>query len=133
MIAALAVAAVLTAIGLGLQAIGTPANSRLRRFDERRVEDLRAATEDITTYWTNHHSLPTALDSLGPSIAAATPLRDPADGTAYEYRVLGDSTYELCASFARASEASGRGALSDAWQHGPGHQCFRRHVSADST
>jgi hypothetical protein len=47
------------------------------------------------------------------------------DGRAYEYRVTGGRTYELCATFQRDSNGQSGTQSGHFWTHGPGRQCFQ--------
>ena len=126
---AIAVAVVVTlAIATGLYLAGSPGEARLRRLDERRTEDLSSAQEAIRLYWTRHNTLPAALDSV--AALSDWRFRDPSTGLAYAYKATGDSTYDLCADFARESAPSQYGGPRvNIWNHGPGRQCFHLSVT----
>jgi hypothetical protein len=66
--------------------------------------------------------LPPSLDALAETESGLAPanLGDPETDEAYEYRVTGAETYELCANFGAASGPE------DAirWRHKPGRTCF---------
>lgn len=126
----LAVAAgvvVVAAVVGGLVIVGGPGEARLEKLDTARRDDLRTIEHAVAEVWDRTDALPPSLDSL----RAADRLRpedlaDPETGASYDYRVLSDSTYELCATFARASDdrerwLHDRSAI-DA--HGAGRHCF---------
>lgn len=112
---------VLAAIGFGLYLSGSPAEARLRRLDERRVDDLRNLRTLADAYWTRERRLPASLSDLPPRDSAR--FRDPVSGELYGYRVTGDSTYELCATFARPAE-DGYYAARAYWRHEQGEHCY---------
>lgn len=118
-------AVVLVAVGAGLYLVGSPAKARLHALDDRRASDLREASHQVSAYWQARAALPPTLDSLSPIAGDSLAYRDPATGTPYEYRVTGDSTYDLCAVFTYPSEG-GYGV--DPWRHPAGKHCFQRHV-----
>jgi hypothetical protein len=116
-------AAALAAIVVGLYVVGSPAEARLRRLDERRVEDLRRARYSVHRYWTRHGQLPSSLDSLSQGSEEAL-YRDPATGRAYAYRTTSDTSYELCAVFARPASEGWQRARDEDWRHPAGEKCF---------
>jgi hypothetical protein len=111
----------LAAAGSGLWLIGSPAEQAARRIDNRRIEELGTLKQAVDLYWTRNQSLPEDLQSLAAALAAQLPTEDPQTGEPYEYRALQGEQFELCASFARASDNLLRDAM---WTHGPGRQCF---------
>lgn len=116
-------AGVLVAVLVGLYLIGSPAEARLLRFDERRVDDLRTAQGAIQSYWTARGRLPPDLDSVPLAVANDRRFHDPSTGVPYLYQPSGDSTYSLCADFARPSPPDNP-AYETAWRHPAGHFCF---------
>ena len=94
-----AIAVVATAVGVGLVQLGPPSEERSRRFDERRVEDLRRIADNVDLYVTREGSLPTSLDALSASSLPPIRIIDPAREAPYDYAIIGDSTFELCARF----------------------------------
>jgi len=123
--AAVLVAAVVGAVAAGLAVVGSPAKARLRRLDERRIEDLRDISQATDRHYLRYGRLPPSLDSLTPEIGAPSSIRDPAGAEPYVYRVLSDSTYELCARFALGSSTSEGRFGPDLWAHRAGQQCFQ--------
>ncbi|MFC2099545.1 hypothetical protein ACFLSF_01780 [Candidatus Bipolaricaulota bacterium] len=120
------VVVIVAAVIGGIALLDSPAQERLRRLDERRVDDLHQLAYGVDIYWTREGSLPASLADLSEEERIARDLADPATGQAYEYRVLGDKTFELCAVFARDTGTDGRDTpLRSFWLHGPGRQCFQ--------
>jgi hypothetical protein len=119
---------VVTAVMAGFMIAGSPAQARLERLDERRVQDLSLVRESVNIYWNRHSSLPATLaDAAGDSGLPPIPT-DPTTKQAYGYRVTGPKTFELCAEFqARSGDAT---VWRDAgyWGHGIGRHCFSREV-----
>ena len=56
---------------------------------------------DIDVYYQDYNKLPETLDELIAAYSYLTnqDLFDPLTGEKFEYRVIGDDTYELCANF----------------------------------
>jgi hypothetical protein len=117
----------------GLFVVGSPATERLRRFDAQRAGDIKIISEEVFNVsvgstWRNSavpltmkQALPRSLDEV---LAAARQRRprisDPKTGTAYEYQVLGESTFRVCASFEQVRDEAG----DVAWNHPAGRHCF---------
>lgn len=125
-VASVVVALVVAAVIVGVILLDSPAQERLRRLDERRVSDLRELSYAVDVYWTREGSLPSSLEDLSNEERVVRELADPETGNPYEYRVLGDKAYELCAVFARDTATDEREApFRSLWSHGPGRQCFQ--------
>ncbi len=118
------------AIVAGVVMIGSPGDARARRLDERRVSHLRWITRATDQYRSRHDRLPASLQELAQDRDASVPVRDPATGEFYEYRVLGPKTYTVCARFERAdldsSYPEAETGTGDVWRHGVGRRCFQR-------
>ncbi len=135
------VAIVVAAVVYGFVAAGSPFAERMRRFDERRVQDLQNIQWQAVNYWQKKEKLPNQLYDLRDEISGFVPPRDPESGNAYEYRVLADLKFELCATFATessdepASEPKPAGLGYDGsymkptnWMHSAGRVCFERTI-----
>ncbi len=116
----------------GLFLAGSPGEARLTRLDDRRKVDLQMISRATDFYWSQKQELPLDLEQLsrerGVRIRA---ILDPGSGEPYEYRILGEKSYELCAVFdledqspeeryPRESIVSGE----RFWTHGVGRVCF---------
>ncbi len=116
---------VLAVIIVGVTLLDSPAQERLRRLDERRVDDLRNLSYELDFYWTREGTLPPSLEELSSEPGVFVKLLDPETGLPYEYRVLSSNTYELCAVFALDTAEEQDRFYKDIWSHGPGRQCFQ--------
>ena len=126
LVAAGLIVVVVAAVVIGVILLDSPAQERLRRLDERRVDDLHQLAFGVDIYWTREGHLPASLAELSEEERIVRDLADPATGQPYEYRVLGDKTFELCAVFTRDSGTNERDFLDRSfWLHGPGRQCFQ--------
>ena len=124
------IVAVLAVVIVGVTLLDSPAQERLRRLDERRVDDLRSISAELDIYWTREGTLPSSLEELANEPGVFIELYDPETGQPYEYRVLGSNAYELCAEFARdTAEGQGR-PYRDYWPHGQGRHCFELKAQA---
>jgi hypothetical protein len=114
---------VATVIVVGLTIIGPPADERGRRLDERRVTELQQIEAAVDVYFSRHQRLPESLQALAGEIGLPQALGAPPAGP-YEYRVIDDGHYEVCATFQRASAESSRW-TEGFWSHVAGRRCFR--------
>jgi hypothetical protein len=116
----------MAAVAIGMLLLGSPAEERVRRFDERRVQDLASIARAVDLYWTRHVRLPSSFDELRKEPGGDAGFNDPSTNDLYQYRPLEAGSYELCAQFERGSRPPGRATGDDFWSHGTGRQCFRR-------
>ncbi len=115
---------VVAAVVQGLFMIGPIDEQRSRKFDERRLSDLRRIASSVEFYHRNHKELPENLDTLAKQPGSHVSLVDPESGKPYTYRRLSPETYELCATFALESDES----TALRWSHKAGRACFRLSV-----
>jgi len=121
-VAGAAIVLVAAAIGVGVYLVGPPAEQRLRRLDDRRVEDLGQLREQVRTFADREKRLPGSLQEIAflPDASA----RDPVTNQPYGYRVTGHDTFELCADFDRPSDPDRLPFVNNEFRHGVGHTCF---------
>lgn len=139
------IAVVVIAIIAGFFVAGSPQAERIRRLDQRRVENLQNIQSQIIFFWQQKNRLPNTVDELRDSISGYVPPRDPKTGASYEYRVLGELKFELCADFKTESRENvpsrenvmavpqkigpaSQSIESENWQHGIGRSCFERTI-----
>lgn len=120
-------AAVIAAVIAAIIVLGSPAQQRQRHLDERRVRDLSSISASINLYASTHGALPPDLAALGKEPGPRRAPNDPDAGTPYEYSVLTDESYRLCATFASPSPETNAPYMErDGWTHAAGRQCFER-------
>ena len=118
--------AVLVAVTVAIYLMGSPAQERARRTDQRRVADLTSVARAVDLHWSRNGALPQSLQDLAKMPGGMIRINDPETGESYEYRALEGGNYELCARFATdTGEASGT-VGPGSWSHGSARQCFRR-------
>lgn len=120
-------AVVVLSVGAALWLADSPTEERQRRLDDRRVMDLQAIERALDVYFSRNGDLPQTLEELGEGYGVADRRHDPVTGEPYGYRVTGDNTHELCATFDTASPAGEDGRWRVAtyfWSHPSGEHCF---------
>ena len=131
-------------IGSGFLIIGTPAQARNYLLDEQKVSDLQTIQSQVVTYWQQEGKLPTSLDPLNDPLSGVTVPTDAQSGQSYDYKVLGNLSFQLCATFNSVTDPNaitpdmlsiptpegpaGSQDLSDSWYHDAGNQCFSRSI-----
>lgn len=119
--------------------VGSPAKQRARRFDERRVSDLQALQNEITSFWNQKGKLPANLSDLTSSISGFIPPKDSETNQNYEYNIKSNLAFELCADFKLPSlnqtnnqptqpQSIYGGPYNQNWTHGAGRVCFERTI-----
>lgn len=134
---------VLVGILAGFFTAGSPFVARMRKFDDRRVGDLQMIQNEIINYWTQKSKLPLMVLDLRNSINGFAAPVDPKSGTAYEYKINSELSFDLCANFELSSSADAVGSGSaypkavsygpygqydQNWDHGAGKECFNRTI-----
>jgi len=96
-----AVVIVLAAITWAFTVIGGPGSQRTLKLDQRRLEDLQSIQWSVINYWQQTETLPANLATLSTPLSQFLVPSDPEfqKGKVYEYRVVGDKSFELCATF----------------------------------
>lgn len=133
MLASAGIVIVVGAASLGFVMAGSPVSARLVRLDDRRVADLREihqAIQQMTTErkqdaWVTVHPLPTTLEDVAAfrrtkQSGRELSLLDPQSGAAYEFRVTGEKSYELCGTFT----AERKKTYELFWNHPAGKHCY---------
>lgn len=131
-------AIVLIAIVWSFLLMGGPGLSRQYRFDEERLNDLRAIHAEILNIAYDGNMarpmpippntrptkpLPKTLQEVSDNaVYQKIDVNDPETKALYEYHVLSSTRYELCAVFSTARDLE----YDIAWNHPAGRHCFQR-------
>jgi hypothetical protein len=123
--AIVAVAAVSTSIWLN-----PPSEVRARAFDQVRLSDLQHVEFAIKKYVDLHHALPVDLKALEGENGLLTQQNwhDPVTKQPFEYEIISENSYRLCANFARNSEKTENVYDYQFKNHGAGRVCFQYSV-----
>ena len=127
--------ALTVAIAVGLWTVGSPGKARAERMDDRRVSHLNSIANAIDAYDDRVGRLPDNLEALSADrnvhLAA---IEDPETAQPYEYRVIDDATYQICATFQQAEHSEDRTRLRRGtrfWDHEAGRHCFTVEVERE--
>ncbi len=127
---------VLASLILGYTYIETPAEVREMRLDTQQVDDLRNVYWQVEESYRVHSVLPETMEDL--YLDGGLP-EAPTGREAYVYKVIDDTTFELCATFVHASqddEFSRVAPIAEKnynWSHQTGEKCFTRTVRMENT
>ena len=125
---ALAILVVVSSVSYGIYLVGTPAEQRTLKFDQRRVGDLTDISFAVASYWEDTDRLPETLADLQGRQTFIRSAEDPETGEPYEYRGLSEKGYELCAVFTTDSAEQDREFpppfSARVWEHSAGRVCF---------
>jgi len=130
------VAVVAFAVVASFFAVGSPAEQKNRRLDERRVNDLQLIQSEIVSFWQGKDRLPDELGELEDSLRGVVIPADPETDAQYVYNIIGEETFELCATFGASSEGKIAEPLyypysQENWDHEAGRFCFERTIDPD--
>ncbi|MEK7503056.1 MAG: hypothetical protein AAB556_01270 [Patescibacteria group bacterium] len=139
------IAVVGASIVAGFFVVDSPAEERLRKFDEQRTGDLRIIQGEIINYWTKKGALPKTLMDLRDDVRGFYLPTDPETEKEYSYQVNGKYEFSLCANFSRASYVMYSkmpkpvpmrpmefgGYLTEDWNHLAGSNCFSRSIDPE--
>ncbi|MDO8752081.1 MAG: DUF5671 domain-containing protein, partial [Candidatus Wolfebacteria bacterium] len=148
------VAIVIAAVIMGFLLIDSPADERAYKNDDRRIQDLQTLQDNIVERWkagAPTSTLPASLNELGIEVTEKEydPLNDPKTKEMYKYGVLGDMSFELCATFEKETRGKGKYPYPERpmpvpvdfekpepqyyiensdWTHDAGEKCFERKI-----
>lgn len=134
--------------GVGIYIAGSPIENRNVRYDEIRLRDLDTIRAGVESYYQDNYQIPGTLSQLlGKRIKTEMPYlkkepKDPKTKKGYEYKAVGATKYELCATFDTSSESIQQrktgleetlGDYSSYYgedrSHPKGHYCFTKTIS----
>lgn len=128
---------IVTAVVIGLSFIGSfflvdsPAVARTKAFDRTRENNLVEIRFAIDNYYREFEKLPENFDELT-DFQAFLPQTDPQTGAEYEYRIIDDQNFELCAEFKTSNKDLAKDEFREfgpnQFVHDVGKTCFTRKV-----
>lgn len=124
---------VIAAIVAGFFFIGSPANRRLIKMDQQRINDLSTIRGNVVNFWEVKERLPQDYGQLEGELLGWTVPVDPETEETYVYEITGELSFRICADFARATENEEYAReyyydhyllKGDSFAHEAGEQCF---------
>lgn len=112
----------------GFLLIDSPQVTKMKKRDQDRVSSLNNIKNIIASDYISSKSLPNDL-----SAPKFSNMLDPETNQPYEYRVISETKYELCATFELEVNASDRDVYSmgEDWDfHKAGRQCFEQEAAS---
>ncbi|HHX82168.1 MAG TPA: hypothetical protein GX696_04200 [Pseudomonadaceae bacterium] len=113
-------------MSLALSACGPAADSAApassSEADNVRLANLQELAAVIGNWYALNRDLPSTLIALGPSAGMSSALVKAVENHEYDYEVLGNEDYNLCARFDMQSKNLNR---DNQWYHDAGKHCFR--------
>jgi len=101
----------------------SPKTTKLKRFDMTRSSDLSNMNSFIISDYSSNKKL---IDPADPKIAN---FKDPETQKPYEYKVLNENEYEICANFAYAiTDIEPYAGTEDWYNHLAGRQCYTKDI-----
>jgi hypothetical protein len=128
----LAVAAsvvVVATVCAAIAVMGTPAQQRLARLDEARIDDLQELAQAVRHQARVAGALPASLQVFAEERGSSLRLADRVTGARYGYMVKDKGVFALCATFdtdtsqVRLADRRWRGNAHE-WDHPAGRHCF---------
>ena len=125
----------------GFSVLGSPRSQRLIKYDEQKINDLQNINGLITNYWQLQKTVPSSLEESKNVLNNSYYIEpvDPQSQKPYEYKKTSSTTYELCATFNKASNDKTNlrarpyidtpypyGSM---WSHPAGHYCFFQNIN----
>lgn len=124
--------AAIAGVILGFVQTGSPAAERARRFDQQRINDLQMITNAVDSFYNSQKRLPASIEEMKnrPDSYLQSQF-DPTTGEPYEYRVVDEKRYDVCATFETDASTSEAGKAStmpvgvpNFWSHPQGQKCY---------
>lgn len=129
---------IITAVVIFISFIGafflvdSPVTARAKAFDQTRASNLSEIRYTINNYYNENNKLPEILEDLHDQTAFLQ-ITDPKTDKAYEYRIIDELNYELCANF--NTSIKGLTGKDVQYRYGPdgfvyeeGRNCFTKKV-----
>lgn len=125
---------ILTIIG-GIMMIGSPNELRNKRIDDIRVENLNTVQSEIIYFWQSKNRLPNSIEELRDDLRVFYPPTDPDTEESYEYQIVNEKTFKLCANF-KTDSLENKNMRPDfyglgSFEHSAEYTCFERTIDPE--
>lgn len=110
---------------------GSPRAARDNKYDTTRLSDMQNIKNWINTFYNKNKRLPSSIYEASADYSSynqSASMKDPESKTEYEYTLLNDKDYKLCATFA-TDTTKNTSDYNKQFAHPIGYFCFQ--LSAD--
>ena len=127
---------ILAAFVTSLFIVESPLEARNRKTDQQVINDFHNIDGLVYSYYKEYEKLPDSLNILQDEYDYLDneDIEHPVSGQEYDYNILEDNKYELCAEFLTTSEElnSRLDYIADpsVWEHEAGYYCINKKVSS---
>ena len=124
------VGSIILGVVLAAMQLEPPSVVHAQHLDATRIQRLNQTETQVESFTRTAKHLPAHFEDLwAENPYSRDNFLDPETGAPFEYRVVKDNTFELCATFVTASKESPALAYENNWKHPSGHFCFVRHTA----
>jgi TRAP-type C4-dicarboxylate transport system permease small subunit len=126
-------ALVLAILISGFLVADSPAKVRNMKYDSEIIRDFNTISHEINNYHTRNDKLPKDLEMLendAEFIKISNYIKNEETRKVYEYQVINDTEYELCATFRESNLDDNQDGdyMYEEWPHEKGNKCFQKKV-----
>ncbi|MEK7557588.1 MAG: DUF5671 domain-containing protein [Patescibacteria group bacterium] len=117
--------------------VESPAKTRNRKLDNAILQRFDRIDSEIQSYYIDKKKLPDNFKVLlaGQSYLNSDDLKDPATNVAFDYKVSGGGSYQLCANFRLSNKDKNiqdegmNDNFKERWSHEIGYQCLNQKIA----
>ncbi|MFA4941074.1 MAG: DUF5671 domain-containing protein [Patescibacteria group bacterium] len=128
-------AIILATFVASLFAVESPVQTRARKYDSLVLGNFNNINSAINSYYKEYKKMPGGLNELKGeySYLGEDSTKDPEKKNEFEYRIVGENTYELCAEFKTSNKNNDNdngdySYYKEKWPHEAGYQCLKQKV-----
>jgi hypothetical protein len=117
--------------------VESPSATRDRKIDEQIINNFSSLEYAINDYYNQFNKMPVSLMEVkeeSKSILRDEDLRDPESKELFEYKVTGETSFELCANFRTSNKDNDNARyryMPENNLHDSGYQCLERKIKSD--
>ena len=115
--------------------IESPALTRNKKIDDKIVNAFSSLDGAVNNYYNNMKTLPNNIEELieENSYLNENIYKNPNNGKFYEYKVISEKEYELCADFLTSNKEETEDYYARTnWKHDEGYQCIKKKIGLEN-
>ncbi|MFC4348832.1 hypothetical protein ACFO5Q_13345 [Kordiimonas lipolytica] len=132
----IAAALTLLLVIVGTVLVRSPSEMKLVKMDQKRVQHLQQLAQSVRVFYRGEKALPETLVALKERDDRVKLSADPVSGRSYQYHSIGETSFELCATFSLSTLEGDRpmyGLIYDVdWRHPAGDYCFKIDIDSQN-